>query len=274
MKKVKIGIVGCGSIGLYLAKSVEIRFKKRAVLTAVCDINKGRTERFLNKIKSKPVACSLKELIKRCDFIVEAASIDVSGEVAKRALLANKSVLVMSVGGLLNVRNILNLTKNKKSNIYIPSGALVGLDGIKGAVCGRIDKVALTTRKPPSALEGAPYLIENNINISSIKEEIVVFEGTVEEAVRGFPKNINVAATLRLICDVGARCSVPLHVRIIAAPGLTTNIHEIEVEGDFGKLFTRTENIPSPDNPKTSFLAALSAVATLEGALDNVKIGT
>ena len=53
------------------------------------------------------------------------------------------------------------------------------------------------------------------------------------------------------------------------------NVHEIEVEGDFGRLLTRTENVPSPDNPKTSFLAALSAVATLRQVLDDsIRIGT
>jgi len=63
-------------------------------------------------------------------------------------------------------------------------------------------------------------------------------------------------------------------VKIFTSPKYKSNIHEIQVEGDFGKLVTRTENVPSPANPKTSFLAPLSAIATLKNILDVVKIGT
>ena len=87
----------------------------------------------------------------------------------------------------------------------------------------------------------------------------------------GFPKNINVSALLS-IAGVGPQGT---RVKIIAVPGLAVNIHEVEVEGNFGKLMTRTENMPFPENPKTSFLAALSAVATLKQPLDEaIRIGT
>lgn len=269
-KKIKIGIVGCGAIGLVVAKAIETRLKDKAILSAVCDIDELKIEGFLRKIKTKPRVCSLKDLIKRCDFIVESASASVSAEIAKRALTANKSVLVMSVGGLLENLDIFGLARKTKANLYIPSGALAGLDGLKGASVAKINKVKLTTKKSPKALEGAPYLLKNDIDLLTIKEEKIIFEGTAQEAVNGFPKNINVAATLSLAC-LGPKKT---QVRIVAVPALDVNIHEVEVEGEFGKLFARTENLPSPDNPKTSYLAALSAIATLEGALDNVKIGT
>jgi aspartate dehydrogenase len=129
----------------------------------------------------------------------------------------------------------------------------------------------LTSRKPPRGLKNAPYVIENRIDLDSITEERVLFEGTAEQAVSGFPKNINVSAVLS-IAGVGPKNTT---VKIIAAPGLAVNVHEIEVAGDFGKLITRTENVPFPENPKTSFLAALSAVATLKQLLDEaIKIGT
>jgi len=46
------------------------------------------------------------------------------------------------------------------------------------------------------------------------------------------------------------------------------------VEGDFGTISTKVENVPSPRNPKTSYLAALSAIATLRSIVEPVKIGT
>ncbi len=273
-KRIKIGIVGCGAIGLYVAKAIETQLKAKAVLFAISDIDQIKIDNFLSKIKSAPQICSLKELIKKCDFIVEAASASVSADIAKKSLSAGKDVLIMSVGGLLKEPSILKLAEKYNARLYIPSGALAGLDGLKGASIAGINKVTLTTRKSPKALEGAPFLTENNIDILNIKEEKIIFEGTAQEAVKGFPKNINVAATLNLICNVGARCTVPLHIRIVAVPGLKTNVHEVEVEGSFGRLLAKTENVASPDNPKTSYLAALSAIAALKGALDNVRIGT
>jgi len=278
----KKGIVGCGTIGIQIAKAIETRLKDKAVLSAVCDIDQLKIDNFLSKIKSRPYVClpctgakrqvhgSLIDLIRRSDFVVEAASASISAEVAKKALTAKKNVLIMSVGGLLKDASVISLAKKVKVQLYIPSGALAGLDGLKSASIAKIDKVMLTTKKSPKALAGAPYLEKNNIDLASIKEEKIIFQGTAFEAVNGFPKNINVAATLSL-ASLGPKKTM---VRIVAVPGLKTNIHEVEVEGEFGKLFTRTENLPSPDNPKTSFLAALSAIATLEGALNNIKIGT
>ena len=63
-------------------------------------------------------------------------------------------------------------------------------------------------------------------------------------------------------------------VKIVADPAAEVNIHEITAEGDFGRITTRVENVPSPRNPKTSYLAALSAVATLRSIAEPVKIGT
>lgn len=52
------------------------------------------------------------------------------------------------------------------------------------------------------------------------------------------------------------------------------NIHEIEAEGDFGKLFVRMENVPSPTNPNTSHMAALSAIALLRRVTTSLVVGT
>jgi aspartate dehydrogenase len=115
-----------------------------------------------------------------------------------------------------------------------------------------------------------PYVLKRNINLEHLKEETEIFSGDVATAVRLFPQNINVAATLSL----ASQCKEKISVRILASPGYKNNVHEIEVVSASGKIFSRTENVASPDNPKTSFLAALSAIATLRNILGAVKIGT
>ena len=128
----------------------------------------------------------------------------------------------------------------------------------------------LTTRKPPSRFAGAPYIKEHGIDLSPIRKATVLFKGTAADAVQAFPANVNVAGTLSL-AGVGYDDTV---VRVIADPGVTRNMHEIKVTGEFGALTVRVENVVSPDNPKTSYIAILSAIATLKKLTEPVWVGT
>jgi aspartate dehydrogenase len=267
---VKIGIIGCGTIGSFLAKETEKRFKGKAKVAALCDVDKNKAQKLLRSLKKKPEILSLSALIKACDFVVECASAKVSLEVARRCVKARKSVMIMSVGGILGDKNILNAARRMNSRIFIPTGAICGLDAVKAASGAKIDSATLTTRKPPKGLKGAPFIVKNKIDLSKIKKEKVLFIGTASQAVREFPANVNVAAALSL-AGIGAKRT---KVRIITSPKFKRNSHEIEVTGSFGRLKAVTENVPSPGNPKTSFMAPLSAIATLSGALDCVRIGT
>jgi aspartate dehydrogenase len=125
-----------------------------------------------------------------------------------------------------------------------------------------LHSVTLTTRKPPKGLVGAPYLVEHGIELDNLTEPLVIFEGTALEAVKAFPQNVNVAGALS-IAGIGP---METRVRVIADPHATCNSHEIVAEGAFGKLQTRTENLPSPRNAKSSYLASLSACAELRAA--------
>jgi aspartate dehydrogenase len=152
----------------------------------------------------------------------------------------------------------------------VPSGAIAGLDGIKSASMGYVQSALLTSRKPIAALRGTKYVVEHNIQLESLSEETVIFEGTAEEAACAFPTTSNVAASLRLAVDR----SVPVRVRVVAVPGGSKNVHEIRVQGEFGRLFVDVENEPSKANPRTSQLAAFSALATLMNLTRSLRVGT
>jgi aspartate dehydrogenase len=265
----KIGIVGCGTIGSQLAMAIDQRFKDRAKLVALCDIVNSKAVSLANSLSEPPPILSIGELIKESDLVVEAASASMSGELARKALRAKRDVMVMSGGGLID-SDVFELANCMRRHIYLPSGAICGLDGVKSALVGKVSRVTLTSRKPPQGFQGAPYVVENRIDLSSIKEETVLFQGSAREAIKGFPQNINVAVALSF-AGIGPE---ETQVRIICSPHFTTNSHEVEVEGEFGRLTAKTENVPSPQNPKTSYLAVLSAIATLRGILDYSKIGT
>ena len=221
-------------------------------------------------LKKKARALRLDELIKEVDIVVEASSAMASADILERCIKNNRDCLIMSVGGLLGNESLLSDAEAAGVKVYIPSGAVCGIDALKGASVGKVESVTLTTRKPPRGLEGAPYLVRNNIDLKLINSETTLFEGSAEEAIRGFPANVNVSAVLSL-AGIGAKNT---RVRIVTSPAYTKNVHEVEIVGDSGRITTKTENIPSKDNPKTSALAICSAIATLEGIARSVRIGT
>jgi aspartate dehydrogenase len=179
-------------------------------------------------------------------------------------------MLIMSVGGLLGREEWFREADEKGCRIYVPSGAIAGLDGIKSASIGRIESAELTSRKPVKALAGSKYVIDRGIQLDGMREDTVIFEGSAEEAARAFPATSNVAASLRLAVNPAAAVCV----RVVAVPGGNENVHEIRVQGEFGRLVMRVENVPSKSNPRTSQLAAFSAIATLKNLTQSLRVGT
>jgi len=268
--KLKVGIMGCGVIGSKIAESCLGDLKDSIELIALFDIDKDKILVLENKLGRKLGSSSVDDVFKKSELVIEAASAAISSEMLSHAIEKKVDIMIMSVGGLLGHENLIKEARKKGIRVYIPSGAVAGIDAIKAASFSKIDSVTITTRKPPKGLEGAPYLLENGINIKEIKEETVIFEGSAKQAVKGFPKNINVSALLSLV-GIGADKTT---VRIVTSPLFTRNSHEVEVKGEFGEIKTQTFNVPSPFNPKTSYLAILSAIATLKGIVDNVRMGT
>ena len=262
-----IGIVGCGAIGKALVKAVEDG--KLAVRVAGVTSRTEKTAReFLAVFKNPPPYLPLDELIDASDLVVEAAGGHVVAELAKKVFASGKDLIVISVGALLDHPEVMAESRRTGCRLYVPSGAIAGLDGIKSACVGAITHVTHTTRKPPLGLEGAPYLVERGISLVGLQEEKEVFSGSAREACRGFPANVNVTGAVSL-AGIGPDKT---RVRILAVPGLPRNCHDIDIEGEFGKLHVHIENVPS-ENPKTGKLTALSIIRAVQDAVDPVRIG-
>ena len=270
MKPLKVGVIGLGAIGSRLVEILSREFQSEARIDYLCDLKKDRIRGIQRKWVPKSKAVSWPSLVTQSDLIIETASQEIALPIAKKALQLDKQVLILSVGGLLPWNGLSLILNKTKGRLWIPSGALAGVDGLLAASQGTIRRVTLTTRKPLSSLEGAPYLQKKRIRLTAIKEPTLIFEGDALEATRAFPKNINVAATLSL-AGIGPQKT---KVRIFASPTYQRNQHEVEIEGNFGVIRTQVENLPSPRNPKTSELAVLSALATLKKIFGRVSIGT
>ncbi len=269
--KVRVGILGCGAIGSRIARSIKRECGDRAAVTALFDINPAKSKDLQKHLPYKNIVKrSYSQLLNSCDLMVEAVNAPDTRTIVRRALLAKKDVLVMSVGKFLDGGSIIKMAYKQGARLLIPSGAVAGIDAVKAAALGKIERITLTTRKPVYGFNDNAYVQKRRINLSQIKKETVLFEGGVREAVQCFPQNINVAATIALACGVRDK----MRIRISTSPEFKVNSHELEVIGEFGRMIAKTENVVCPDNPKTSFLAVLSAVQALKQYFQEVKIGT
>ena len=263
-----IGIVGCGAIGRALLKAGDAGQLGGSV-AGVTSGTASTAREFLDTLDLSPPYLELDDLVERSSLLVETAGGHVVPQLAEKAFGSGKDVMVISIGALLEHPEVIDHARESGCKLYAPSGAIAGLDGIKSACQGQVDRVEMVSRKPISALEGAPYLLENEIRIDGLHEEEEVFLGTAREACRGFPSNLNVSAAVSL-AGIGPDRTM---VRIIADPNLSRNCHDITVEGEFGLLQVHIENIPS-ENPKTGRLTALSIIRSVRDLFDPVRIGT
>lgn len=251
---IRVGLVGCGAIGTHIAKILNQKFRSKARLVYANDLVPARAEALARFV-------DLKTLVRKSDLVIEAAHLSCVKELVSEVMRHGKSALIMSVGGLLDVRRF-----GSKGTLYIPSGAVAGIDALSAAKQDGIKKVTLITRKPIAGLQGSSLLAKKG----KIKGETILFEGSAEAAVKAFPQNVNVAAVVSL-ATIGAK---RVRVKVITSPKFKRNSHEIVAEGRFGRIRTLTENVPSAENPKTSALAQHSVTATLEKIFGRIKIGT
>ena len=257
-----VGIVGMGVIGHRVAEALTRGIPGTALV--------GVSVRNTATAGAYPVR-PLPELIERADLIVEAATQASLREFGPAVLAAGKHLMVLSVGALVGVLDEwARLAEKHACRILVPSGAIAGLDGVKGAREGAITAVTMETRKPPRGLAGAPYLVQHGIEVSGITAPKRVFEGNAFDAAAGFPANVNVAAALALAGIGPART----RVEIWADPGIDRNTHTIRVEADSARFTMTIENVPSEENPRTGQITALSMLACLRGLVATLKVGT
>lgn len=268
----QILIIGCGSIGSVLTQTVhEFSEVERIYLT---DQKRDFASHLIEALEKTEYVDleQLEEVIDQVDLVVEAASQGAAKKYLPLILKKGIDAMVMSVGAFADDSfraECFALAKTNHAKIYVPSGAVCGTDGIHAASSGTFTEIHLITTKSPKSLKNAPGLLEANFDLDSLAEPTVVFEGSAKEAIGKFPKNVNVAATISLL-GVGFE---ETKVTIICDPTTDKNSHVLVAKGSFGEMRCEINNVPSPMNPATSYLAALSAASSIKRILGDVWIG-
>ncbi len=265
----RVGVAGLGAIGMTVARRLD-EGVAGLVLTAVSARDRDRARRRVEAFKTAVSVVAPEDLAGAADIVVECTPAAVFLRVAEPAIRAGRILVPVSVGALLSHDHLIDLAAECGARIVVPSGALLGLDAVRAAAEGHVDSITMVTRKPPSALAGAPYVEEHGIRLDGLERPLKLFEGSAGEGAKGFPANLNVAAALSL-AGIGPERT---RLEIWADPGVDRNVHHIEVRADSASFDMNIENVPSADNPRTGRLTALSVIATLRGLVSPLRVGT
>jgi aspartate dehydrogenase len=264
----RVAIVGLGPIGIGVMEALD-RGIDGLVLSAVSVQNPEKHRDRLARLAKPPAILPIDALAEAADIVIECAPSKLVRSIVAPFVQSGKTAVVLSAGALLDNYDLVDLAHENGGQIAVPTGALIGLDAVTAAALGEIQSVRMVTRKPVRGLAGAPYIVENKIDIESITEPLRIFEGTAREAAKGFPANLNVAVALSL-AGIGPDRT---KLEIWADPALTRNTHRIEVESDSARFSMSIENIPS-ENPKTGRITALSVIAWLRKLRAPLRVGT
>jgi aspartate dehydrogenase len=264
----RIAVAGQGAIGTRVVEALD-RGMDGLVLTAVSVQNPEKHRSRLAGLRRPPAILPIEALADVADIVIECAPSQLVRSIVAPFVGRGKTAVVLSAGALLDHEDLMELAKLHGGQIVVPTGALIGLDAVTAAAVGQIHSVKMVTRKPPRGLAGAPYVVDNNIDLERITEPRKIFDGTAREAARGFPANVNVAAALSL-AGIGPDRT---KIEIWADPSVTRNMHRIEVDSDSACFSMAIENIPS-ENPKTGLITALSVIACLRKLRGSLRVGT
>jgi aspartate dehydrogenase len=213
MKK-KIGLIGFGVIGKYIFEKIENDGLME--VDFVYDKDPQKTE----SLHPSMILNSVNDLIERpVHLVVEVAHPQAVRDLGMK-ILRNADFLIFSLTSLADDefrQKLENFASASKKKIYIPHGAILGLDGIYD---GRnvIETVEITTIKHPKNL---------NLREKTIDKPTVVYQGSVRGACECFPRNVNVHAAIAL-SGIGFDKTIS---KIIADPGTDRMTHNIKVNG-------------------------------------------
>lgn len=251
---IRIGLLGCGNVGHIIAQNRE-----NIEIIALYDRIYQKADELASTCGG--LACrDFQQFISQdFDYVVEAASGKAVRLFGETVLKNGKNLVVLSVGAFSDPQfrdRMKETARAAGKKIYIPSGAIAGLDNLKIGQISNISKLLLRTTKNPGSL---------GIKCDS---RTLIFRGKANECIKEFPKNVNVSVALSLATGQDA------DVELYADPAVDRNVHEIVCEGDFGDMYIRVNNMQSPDNPATSYLAALSILTLLKVLDEPMVVGT
>ncbi len=266
-KPIKVAVASLGAIGSRVAKSLSQGDIPGINLCAVATRNVDKARITSN---SEIPVLALSELANHADIVVECLPASEFDKMAVPTIEKGKKLIVLTGSALLERPSLIERAKQTGARILVPSGAMIGLDGINATNEGQIHSVKIQTVKPPMSLANSPYVKAQNLNLETLDSALCIYSGSVRQAARHFPANMNVAAAISL-AGIGADQTM---LEIWADPDIDANTHKVTVESDASSYYWEVKNTPSAENPATGIITPQSVLALLRGLVNPLKIGT
>jgi len=273
-RPMKVALLGGGMIGRLVLEQASAGKLPSIEIMALVGRHAASRSAGLARRFAVPYLVGREALMeRRPDAVLEAASHEAVREYALPLLRAGISVIVLSAGALADSalkRAMETAAEESGARLLVPSGGIGGLDALNAACVAGVDEVSIQVAKPPRAWKGIPYVENLGVDLDRLDAARILFEGPAREGVPHFPQNVNIAAVLSL-AGIGMERT---RLRVVADPALKLNTHTVRVAGPTGRFTVVLENVPTPDNPKTSWLACCSAVDALRSLAATARYGS
>lgn len=265
----KVGMIGYGTIGKDVAEAITEGNAGQTTLSAILVRNLDK----MQDVSYDDCLITNDEhafFDTKPDVIIEAAGHHAVQNYAETSLRSGCDFMIVSVGAFCDealYEHIYSVAEETGQKLYFPSAAVAGLDRIAAGAQGPIDEIKLVTRKPTKAWYGT--IAEEKVDLDTVTEPTQIFKGTARESARMFPESVNVSAALSL----AGRGFDQTNVEVYVDPTIHQNTHEIVARGHFGEVNVQVRNNPSPQNPKTGYIVAMSIIKVLKNLTTPTFIG-
>lgn len=205
-----VGFIGCGKIGKQILK--EALDMEDVRVTFIQDNLFGDASNGIPVIERYD-----ETLYRETDLIVECATAAALKENLEH-ILENSDLMMFSATAFADPafeERADELCKQYDRNIYLPHGAILGLDGIfDGKKVW--EEVTVQTTKNPQSLGRKD------------KEVTVVYDGPARGACEAYPRNVNVHAEIAM-AGIGFEKT---RSKIVSDPSVDSNTHRICIKGE------------------------------------------
>jgi aspartate dehydrogenase len=240
----RVGLIGFGAIGSQVAAGIAAGVGGNVELVGVLVRHRSR------ETAVAAISTDIADFLAMGPrVVVETAGPAAFGAYAEAILETGASLISVSGSALLDVdlkARVEAICLQHGSRVYLPAGALAGLDTVAAAALSDLGEVRLRILQPGP-------------------EPGIVFHGSAVEGAHRFPNGLNIAALIAMV----AQREVQLDVIEVSAD------HDREIEltasGGFGDLSVRLRPRPHPD--RLSHIVALSLLASLRRLQQPIVLG-
>ena len=261
----RVGLIGLGAIGGPVVAAVDGGDIPGVDLAAVLVLRPRPTDP-RRLVTSDPELFFAEPL----DAVLECAGHQAVRDHGVRVLESGADLLMTSAGALTDsalLERLLRAAETGKARLVVPSAGIGALDILAGAAVGGLSAVTVTVRKDPLSWKGTEA--EATHDLDRLSAPVILYEGPVREGARRYPQNVNISAAAAL-AGIGLDRT---RLVIVADPGISTHVVEIEAEGAFGSFRFREDVVPTESNPKTGRLVAMAVIKSLRQLASRFVVG-